>query len=61
MLYDIPRLYISQPALLYAVQPDRPYPILMSILLLYGYEELVECIPQVEQMTVTVQALPEEE
>jgi hypothetical protein len=33
----------------------------MSILLLYGYEELVECISQVEQMRVTVQGLPEEE
>jgi hypothetical protein len=32
----------------------------MSILLLYRYEELVECTSQVEQMTVTVQGLPEE-
>jgi hypothetical protein len=29
----------------------------MSILLLYGYEELVECIAQVEQMMIKVEDL----
>jgi hypothetical protein len=53
--------FTSLSLLLYAVQPVRLYPILMSILLLYGYDELFECISQVEQMTVTVQGLPEEE
>jgi hypothetical protein len=55
MLYDIPRLYISELALLYAVQPVRIYPIfLMSFLLYYCYERMRERISQVEQMMVKV-------
>jgi hypothetical protein len=50
-MFDIPRLYIS--ACSYAVQPVRLYPILMSILL-YCYEQLRECISQVEQIMVKV-------
>jgi hypothetical protein len=37
MMFDIPRLYISQVALLYAVQPVRLYPIIPISILLYGY------------------------
>ena len=57
-MFDIPRLYISQPALLYVVQPVRLYPILMSILL-YGYQQLSKCISQVEQMMVKLETLQE--
>jgi hypothetical protein len=53
-MFDIPRLYIS--ACSYAVQPVRLYPILMSILL-YCYEQLIDCISQVKQIMVKVEAL----
>jgi hypothetical protein len=53
-MFDIPKLYIS--ACSYGVQPVRLYPILMSILL-YGYDQLMGCISQVEQMMVKIQGL----
>jgi hypothetical protein len=56
-MFDLPRFYIS--ACSYAVQPVRLYPILMSILL-YCYEELVECISHVEQIMMTVEWLEQE-
>jgi hypothetical protein len=50
----------SQPvSLLYSVQPVRLYPIRMSILL-YCYEELMECTSQVEQMAIKIQYLQKE-
>jgi hypothetical protein len=54
-MFNIPRLYLS--ACSYAVQPVRLYPILMSILLYYCYEQLRECISQVEQIIVKVEGL----
>jgi hypothetical protein len=53
-MFEIPRLYIS--ACSYAVQPVRLYPILMSILL-YCYEQLMECNSQVDQMMIKVEGL----
>jgi hypothetical protein len=53
-MFDISRSYIS--ACSYAVQPIRLYPILMSILL-HGYEQLMECNSQVEQMSTKVEGL----
>jgi hypothetical protein len=53
-IFDIPRSYIS--ACSNAVQPVRPYPILMSILL-HGYEQLTEFTSQVEQMSTKVEGL----
>jgi hypothetical protein len=53
-MFDIPRLYIS--ACSYAVQPVRLYPILMSILL-YCYEQLIDCTSQVEQIMAKVEGL----
>ena len=38
MLFDIPRLYISQVTLSYDVQPVRLYPILLMSILLFCYE-----------------------
>jgi hypothetical protein len=60
MLFDT-SILCSLSLLLYAAQPVRLYPVLMSILLLYGYEEPVECISEVEQMMVTIQGLSKEE
>jgi hypothetical protein len=53
-MFDIPRLYIS--ACSYAVQPVRLYPIFMSILL-YCYEQLIDCTSQVEQIMAKVEGL----
>ena len=54
MIFEIPRLYIS--ACSNAIQPVRLYPILISILL-YCYEQLLECISQVKQMMGKVEGL----
>jgi hypothetical protein len=48
MISDTPRLYISG-LILYAVQPVRLYPTLMSIPL-YCYKQLSNCISQVDQL-----------
>jgi hypothetical protein len=50
-MFDIPRFYIS--ACSYCTQPVRLYPILMSILL-YCYEQLIDCTSQVEQIVVVM-------
>ena len=46
-MFDIPRLYTSVCS--YAVQPERLYPILMSILL-FNFKELTQCISEVERI-----------
>jgi hypothetical protein len=51
-MFDIPKSYIS--ACSNSVQPVRLYPILMSILL-HGYEQLIGCISQVDEMSTKVQ------
>ncbi|MGH9925375.1 MAG: hypothetical protein ACRD5B_08350 [Nitrososphaeraceae archaeon] len=56
MMFDPPRLYISQLALLYRTAHKALYSILMSILL-HDYHKLVESISQVEQMTSKVEGL----
>ena len=61
MLFDIPRLYISQLALLYAIQPVRLYPILLMSILLYCYKQLIKCAKQVEQIMVAIGIGKEEE
>jgi hypothetical protein len=56
-MFDIPRLYISQLALLYAVQPVRlciQYYFYVNPLL-YCYEQLMEYISEVEQLIVKVE------
>jgi ABC-type microcin C transport system permease subunit YejB len=59
MLFDIPIDFSSLSLLSYAVQPIRLYPTLMSILLC-GYEQLSNCISQVEQMSVKAKELEQE-
>lgn len=56
MMFDPPRLYISQLALLYRTAHKALYSILVSILL-HDYHKLVESISQVEQMTSKVEGL----
>lgn len=51
MMFDPPRLHISQLALLYRTAHKALYSILMSILL-HDYHKLVESISQVEQTTL---------
>jgi hypothetical protein len=41
----------------YAVQTARLYPILTMSILLYCYEQLIDCISQVEEMIVKLQGL----
>ena len=55
-MFDIAKLYITLLALLYAVQPIRLYPVLMSILL-QSFKQLHGCISQVEQLMVKVEGL----
>ena len=55
MMFDPPRLYISQ-LLSYRTAHKALYSILMSILL-HDYHKLVESISQVEQMTSKVEGL----
>jgi hypothetical protein len=56
-MFDIPRLFISQLALLCAVQSVRLYPILLMPILLYCYKQLMECISEIGQLMVKVQDL----
>jgi len=55
MMFDPPRLYISQ-LLSYCTAHKALYSILMSILL-HDYHKLVESISQAEQMTSKVEGL----
>jgi hypothetical protein len=56
-MWDIPRWYIS--ACSNSVQYVRLHPILMSILL-YDYEELTQCISEVERIEAIVNSKKKE-
>jgi hypothetical protein len=53
-MFDIHRFYLTM--LSYALQSVRLYPILIS-LMLYGYQQLSDCILQVKQMIVKIERI----